>query len=400
MNSCVNRKVLCVDDEENVLRAFERNLRQHFNIETAVGPEAGLSAIEQQGPYAAVVSDLRMPGMDGIQFLSAVRKQSPDSVRLILTGNADLQAAIASVNEGSIFQFLTKPCPVDMLRSALEGALKQYQLIIAERELLEHTLNGSVGMMTEVLSVVSPLAFSRASRIRRYVRHMATRLDLPNLWEFDLASMLSQIGCIAVPPDILEKLYGGKALTPEQQKTFSTHPSVGRKLLAKIPRLEVIAEIIGYQMTPVAELRDLSISETVKLGAQMLMVAMQLDEIVSRGALPESAIRFMSDRPRIYEPKLVVAIETVGAGAVEMESRAVYLRDLRSGMLINQDLRTASGLLLIAKGQLVSEPVITRLLNFRNIAGSESPISVQVPVARPMLMEPAPIPALPRMVAQ
>lgn len=209
----MNRKVLCVDDEENVLRAFERNLRRHFEIETAVGPVAGLSAIAQRGPYAVVISDLRMPEMNGIQFLSAVRKQSPDSVRLILSGNADLQAAIASVNEGSIFRFLTKPCPVDTLRTAIDGALKQHQLLIAERELLEHTLNGTVVMMTEVLSVVSPLAFSRTSRIRRYVRHMATQLELPNLWEFDLASMLSQIGCIAVPSDILEKLYAGMALT-------------------------------------------------------------------------------------------------------------------------------------------------------------------------------------------
>ena len=225
----MNRKVLCVDDEENVLRAFERNLRLHFEIETAVGPAAGLSAIAQSGPYAVVISDLRMPGMDGIQFLTAVRHQSPDSVRLILSGNADLQAAIASVNEGSIYRFLTKPCPVDTLRSAIDGALNQYQLIIAERELLEHTLNGSVAVMTEVLSMVSPLAFSRASRIRRYVRHMATRLNLSDSWQFDLASMLSQIGCIAVPSDILEKLYTGMALTAEEQNTFASHPCVGQK---------------------------------------------------------------------------------------------------------------------------------------------------------------------------
>jgi DNA-binding NtrC family response regulator len=171
----MNRKILCVDDEENVLRAFERNLRLHFEVETAVGPIAGLSAIAARGPYAVVISDLRMPEMDGIQFLATVRKQSPDTVRLILSGNADLQAAIAAVNEGSIFQFLTKPCPVDKLRSAIDGALKQYQLIIAERELLEHTLNGSVSMMTEVLSVVSPLAFSRSSRIRRYPRRRGWR---------------------------------------------------------------------------------------------------------------------------------------------------------------------------------------------------------------------------------
>jgi response regulator RpfG family c-di-GMP phosphodiesterase len=387
----MNRKVLCVDDEENVLRAFERNLRLQFEIETAIGPVAGLSAIAQRGPYAVVISDLRMPEMDGIQFLSAVRKQSPDSVRLILSGNADLQAVIASVNEGSIFQFLTKPCPVDTLRSAIDGALKQYQLILAERELLEHTLNGSVAMMTEVLSVVSPLAFSRASRIRGHIRHMATQLELPNLWEFDLASMLSQIGCIAVPSDILEKIYTGTSLTAEEQKTFASHPSVGQKLLAKIPRLEVIADIIGYQMTPFRELRDLKISEVVKVGAQMLMVAIRFDEAVSRGASPESAVKFMSERPEIFQPNLTTAIGSASVGALEMEVRTIRLRDLRPNMIINEDLWAANGLLLVAKGQLVSEPVIARLLNFSKFAGIDRTFSIRVPVARTVVIEPVPM---------
>jgi CheY-like chemotaxis protein len=396
----MNRKVLCVDDEENVLRAFERNLRLHFEIETAVGPVAGLSAIAQRGPYAVVISDLRMPEMNGIQFLSAVRKQSPDTVRLILSGNADLQAAIASVNEGSIFQFLTKPCPVDTLRTAIDGALKQFQLIIAERELLEHTLNGSVAMMTEVLSVVSPLAFSRASRIRRHIRHMATQLELPNLWEFDLASMLSQIGCIAVPSDILEKLYTGMALTPEEQKTFASHPSVGQKLLTRIPRMEVIAEMIGFQMTPFRELRDLKISEVVKVGAQMLMVAIRLDETVSRGASPETALKFMSDRPEVYQPRLTAAIGSADVGAVETEVRAVRLRDLRPNMIVNEDLCAANGLLLVAKGQVVSEPVIARLLNFSKFGLNERTFSVQVPVPRSVPAEPAPMAGFSRVSVQ
>jgi CheY-like chemotaxis protein len=396
----MKRKVLCVDDEENVLRAFERNLRLHFDLETAVGPAAGLSAIAQRGPYAVVVSDLRMPEMDGIQFLRVVRKQSPDSVRLILSGNADLQAVIASVNEGSIFQFLTKPCPADALRSAIDGALKQYQLIIAERELLEHTLNGSVAMMTEVLSVVSPLAFSRASRIRRYVRHMAKHLELPDLWVYDLASMLSQIGCLAVPSEILENLYAGIALTAEDQKTFASHPSIGQKLLSRIPRMEAIAEMVGHQMTPFRELRDMNISAGVKTGAQMLMIAIRFDETVSRGDPPQSAVKFMRDNPEIYQPKLTIAIGSADVEAVEMETRAIRLRELRPGMIIDEDLRAANGLLLVAKGQVVSEAGIARLLNFSKSAGIDGIFSVRVPVLRSVVTEPAPVAAFPGVSVQ
>jgi response regulator RpfG family c-di-GMP phosphodiesterase len=315
----MNRKILFVDDEENVLRAFERNLRPHFEIATAVGPAAGLSAITGHGPYAVVISDLRMPGMDGIQFLSAVGRESPDSVRLIISGNADLQSAIAAVNEGSIFRFLTKPCRAETLRGAIDGALNQYRLVTAEREILEQTLSGTVSVLIELLGAASPLAFSRASRIRGYVRHIATQMELPDLWEFDLAAMLSQVGCIGVEVQVLEKLHTGRPLTPEERTVFASHPSLGRKLLAGIPRLEEIAQIVGHQMTPYDELRDLNISETVSLGAQMLMAAIRLDELVCRGESQASALKSMRESSGIYHPKLTVAMELADAGALLSE---------------------------------------------------------------------------------
>jgi response regulator RpfG family c-di-GMP phosphodiesterase len=319
----MNRRILFVDDEENVLRAFERNLRPHFEIATAVGPAAGLSAITGHGPYAVVISDLRMPGMDGIQFLSAVGKESPDSVRLIISGNADLQSAIAAVNEGSIFRFLTKPCRAETLRGAIDGALNQYRLVTAEREILEHTLSGTVAVLIDLLGAVSPLAFSRGARIRGYVRHLATQLDLPDLWEFDLAAMLSQIGCIGLAAPVLEKLHAGSPLTEEERTAFASHPSIGRKLLTGIPRLEEIAQIVGHQMTPYDELRDLKISETVGMGAQMLMAAIRLDELVCRGESPASALKSMLESMRdstgIYHPKLTVAMESASFSKVSVQ---------------------------------------------------------------------------------
>ncbi len=139
-------------------------------------------------------------------------------------------------------------------------------------------------MMTEVLSVVNPLAFSRASRIRGYVRQMANQLRLPNLWEFELAAMLSQIGCIAVPPEILQKVDARMSLSKEEQRTFTSHPSIGHGLISKIPRLEAIAEMVRHQMTPLRDLRDPKISDVVAVGAQMLMIAIFfIDERVSRG---------------------------------------------------------------------------------------------------------------------
>src|ERR1022692_2024409 len=111
----MSEKILFVDDDPNLLASCERSLRRHFQIETAEGGEAGLAKLASRGPYAVVVADRQMPRMDGIEFLGAVRKRAPDTVRIMLTGNADLEGAIRVVNEGNIFRFLTKPCPPDLL---------------------------------------------------------------------------------------------------------------------------------------------------------------------------------------------------------------------------------------------------------------------------------------------
>ena len=117
----MTRKILLVDDEPNILAAFKRQLRQNFQIEIAEGGQRGLDAINSLGPFAVVVSDMNMPGMNGIEFLSKVKERSPDSIRMMLTGRADLQVAMEAVNEGNIFRFLTKP----ILSNTFSKALKK-----------------------------------------------------------------------------------------------------------------------------------------------------------------------------------------------------------------------------------------------------------------------------------
>jgi DNA-binding NtrC family response regulator len=98
-------KILLVDDDSNVLDGYRRSLSREFLLETAIGPDQALPLVEKNGPYALIVSDMRMPGMNGIQLLSAVKAASPDTIRVILTGNADLETAINAINEGSICPF-------------------------------------------------------------------------------------------------------------------------------------------------------------------------------------------------------------------------------------------------------------------------------------------------------
>lgn len=372
----MTKRILFVDDEPNILQAFERQLHNRFELETAVGAEQALRTIGNGAEFAVVLSDLRMPGMNGIQFLSRVRQIAPDTVRMILTGNADLAAAIEAVNEGKIYQFLTKPCPGELLVRALDSALEQYRLITAERVLLEQTVQGSIGLLIEILSLVNPVAFSRTYRIRHYMRHMAGQLQLPERWQYELAGTLSQIGCVAVPADTLEKSRLREGLPVNERDILASQGEVGRKLLAKIPRLENVSQMIAQQRTagPPAE----GSSDQVAIGAHLLRIALDFDELVLQGMSLGEALGHMR-RQKTYSPRYIDALRRLQVEDAVAQNRLLRLGQLRPGMVIAADLYSKTGLLLLAKGHEISESALARLDSFSSLFGIAEPISVTVP---------------------
>ena len=155
-------------------RGSSSNLRREFDVHTAIGPQEGLALIEATPEgFAVVISDMRMPQMNGAAFLAIVRQKWPDTVRMLLTGHSEIEAAITAVNEGQIFRFLNKPCPSDKLIEAVDAAVEQNRLIHAERVLLEQTLHGSIKALTDILSIQNPMAFGRAMRAKAHVSQLA-----------------------------------------------------------------------------------------------------------------------------------------------------------------------------------------------------------------------------------
>ena len=213
----MNRKVLFVDDDQNILAAYHRNLRKHYDLDVALGGPQGLQAIQEHGPYAVVVADMQMPHMNGVQFLQELEKEAPDTIRLMLTGNADQKTAMDAVNRGHVFRFLTKPCSTDDLAVAVNAGLRQYQLVNAERDLLENTLKGGVNVMVELLSILDPDSFGRAQKVADLAQKIGRILGLESPWMLGLGAMLSKIGVVTVPPSILAKQRAGKAILPEER---------------------------------------------------------------------------------------------------------------------------------------------------------------------------------------
>src|SRR5258707_5644972 len=131
------KKILIVDDDENLLSACRREFRRQFHIETARSPEEALAAL-RSGSFGVILSDLRMAGpRDGINLLARVKDESPEVVRMLMTGFADLQMAIDAVNKGNIFRFLTKPCPFEVLGQAFRDGRQFHDLAQAKFQLLE-----------------------------------------------------------------------------------------------------------------------------------------------------------------------------------------------------------------------------------------------------------------------
>jgi response regulator RpfG family c-di-GMP phosphodiesterase len=381
----MSTKILCVDDDPNVVSGFQRNLRKQFTLDVATGGEEGLALVAKSGPYAVIVADMQMPGMDGIGFLTRTQAIAPDSVRIMLTGNADQQTAMLAVNQGKVFQFLTKPCPIEVLALALEAGLKQHRLITAEKELLERTLNGSIKMLTEILSVIDPQSFGHSQMLRDLMRGFARSHGHADAWALEMAAMLCPVGCVSIPPAVLKKLRDGLTLTGQEKEMITRVPQVGSDLISSIPRLEAVAQIILYQAKnfdgsgfPV----DTVAAQDIPIGARIVRVLYDLVKLEERGIARARAIQMMQNRPGIYDPAVLAAVSAHFDIFIDPPSggetvrRQIPLKELRAGMLLMGDLRTVDDMLIVRAGTQITPMLMERLQNFAQIGGLQESVEV------------------------
>ncbi|MBL9167492.1 MAG: response regulator [Verrucomicrobiales bacterium] len=380
------KKILFVDDDENILGAFQRQFRKQYTIETALGPEQGLTAIESGDSYAVLVVDMNMPGMNGVEFLKRVRARCPDIVRVMLTGNADQNTAVQAVNEGHIFRFLNKPCSPDLLAGALDAGLRQHELITAERDLLENTLSGSVRVLSEMLSMALPKIFERSRAMREEVRVLARHLGERSTWDVEVAAMLAQIGFVAIPPEVILKARAGQPLTPTEKLMVERVPEIGHNLLAKIPRMEKVARIILYQAKQfdgVGYPADGVVGDKLPLGARLLKFLGDLSQLEAKGLTRASALELMRSRPGHYDPLVldgaIGCFDPQSQSSVDNEVPPVPMsfKQLSVGLVLAANVETPDGSLIVCAGNEVTQILLERLRNFSTTAGIREPIYVR-----------------------
>ena len=376
------QRVLFVDDDPRVLSAIRRHLRRDYDLVMADCGAAGLDIVKEEPPFAVVVSDMHMPGMDGAEFLSRLRKLAPETVRMMLTGASDLNVAMEAVNRGNIFRFMNKPTSPDDLKAAVRAGIRQHQLITAEKELLDRTLTGSVRVLSEVLSVVNPTAFGRSQRAHRVVQMVAAELGEEQSWALEVAARMSQVGCVTVPEELLQRHRSGELLSDEEKRVIFEHPKVGAQMLGKIPRLDAVAEAILYQ-----EKRfggggfpaDSVHGDDIPFGARMLKLALDFEAIVTSGLNPVNTMKEMQSRASWYDPQMLGALGTALERGREQQREELMMQELDLGMIMDQDVFATDETLLVSRGTEVTHPLLRRLDNWERLGRVEGPFRVVLP---------------------
>jgi len=376
--SLTTAKILCVDDEPKVLRGLVRILQGKFSLQIAEGPERALEMLESSGPFGVVLADMRMPFMDGAELLAEVHRRCPDTVRMMLTGNADLNTAVRAVNEGNIFRFLNKPCQPEDLERALQDGLEQYSLVCAEREILEETLNGCVKVLTEILSLADPSSFQNAHELKDLSVDVAKTLGMKNPWEMQMAVMLAQLGRVTVPPEVLAKAEGGNALDVHEQLMMDQIPSAGGSLIGHIPRLEGVGEIVRQQRVD----HDPKDEDNPPLGARILRVFMDMVRMEEAGLDRRKALSCLDQESGGHDPRVVSAIAlSLGIGMEDQATSTLQIPFVKlcPGHVLAAPLVTCDGRMILREGHRIGHALMERLRNHQRMYGFREPVHIEVP---------------------
>lgn len=381
-------RVLLIDDDPNLLSALQRQLRKQFDLTIAEGGQQALKAVEaangKNEPFAVALCDMRMPGMDGIEVLSRIRDRAPETVRMMLTGNADQQTAIDAINKGAIFRFYTKPCPAEELALGLKAGIEQYGLVTAERDLLEKTLAGSIKVLADVVAMNDPVAYGRATRLREWVRLLTIEFKLPQRWQLDIATMLVPIGQVSVPPELIAKQRRGEVLSEAEQVAFDRAPEAARNLVANIPRLSKVADIVwlqnrGYDGSGFPA--DGPKGADIPFDARLLKILKDLVE-ATKGGIPDADAFATLDRRRAeYDPALMFKVRSCLLPLLTsntLTEAEVPIAVLRAGQLVLSEIRLTNGHLILAANTQLSAAQVERLRSLGKIYSFVEPVRVRI----------------------
>jgi len=352
--STARARVMCVDDEPLVIEGVRQYLARAFDFEGFTDPLQALARIKSQ-PFEVIISDMRMPQMDGARFLEAVAQVHPDSARILLTGQADLEAAADAVNRGRIHRFLTKPCPPPQLISAVREGVDSAANKTLERNLLEQTLKGSLQVMLSSVAHFQPEVFGHAQRVARVAQTVFGAMDLPFGWAEDIAANVWPLGAMGFPLEVVRERLAQEDIVRHLDFVRGL-PARAAKQLAPIPRLGPVTEIlVGMYNGERAEFFGNEIVTSVMRGC------LELSLHLSSGTEPAMAVAAAAE---CVPHDVKVAMEKAMGCIASIPVMPVRSDQLEPGMRLARDVKTTNGVLLMCAGMALDATHIERLASY------------------------------------
>jgi response regulator RpfG family c-di-GMP phosphodiesterase len=411
--------ILCVDDEPGILSALRRLFRaKGFQVQIAEGGKAGLALMETQ-PFDLVISDMRMPEMDGAAFLEQVRLRWPNSIRLLLTGYADIQSVMAAINKGEIYRYIAKPWDDNDILLIVRGALQHRSMEIEQRRLqalisqqneelkelnaglelkvqertkdlqvanerLKSNFVTSIKVFTSLIELRQKDLAGHARRVAELAKRLAVQLGLDNkqAQEILVAALLHEIGKVGFEDELLNTPV--MMLNTQQLEEFRKHPENAETVLMPLEELRGAVEIISNQLERFdgdGYPRHIA-GQSIPIGSRILSVASDYDGLqigllrLQKLTPAQAQDAILQGARRRYDPEVVDALMVLmGARSgdpVRKDKKVevtVKLRDLKAGMSLSRDLVTPRGLLMLTAGHALDEPVIKKIINFERSNG-------------------------------
>ncbi len=411
--------LLFVDDERNILSSLRRLFRPlGYTIHLASSGREGLEILKQH-PVDLIISDMRMPEMDGAQFLEEVSRHYPDTIRILLTGFSDLTSTIAAINQGKIFRYISKPWEDLEVTLTVRQALQTKRLELEKRQLLALTerqngelkeLNESletkvrarteelqqtadmldlayqqlhesyqhtIQVFSSLINMRKPLSGRNAQQVAELARAMAKslRLDSDSVRAVYFAGLLHELGKLSLPDSVLE--LPASKLSPSALEKYQYHPIQGQTALMAVDALQSTGSLIlaheeyfdgsGFP----AGLKG----DAIPLGARILSIAKdfygyQAGKLLSTALSTEEALaQIQRHCGKQYDPALVEVltrlVETRLAGQTAQKECQVHSRDLLPGMKLSRGLYNGNDLLLLTKGRALTESLIGKLIQLQ-----------------------------------
>ncbi len=427
-------KILVVDDEENILRAIRRLLMdEDLEVLTATSGEEALRILISDQDVGLIVSDQRMPGLTGVDFLEKARKIVPDTIRIVLTGYADVNAAIDAINRGGAYRYVAKPWKDDELVQIISEAAQRFSLVKENKRLsgimkrqneelqawnskLEYFVQKQtkeIQKNNEELQSLnkrlrknfqnSILAFSglielRDSGVRNHSRtvaevssKVAASLGLPDteIETITVASLLHDIGKIGIPDVLLQKDFDD--MSSEELEEYMLHPVRGQAAIDSIEDLREAGILIRHHHESYngKGFPDKLRGDNIPLGSRIIAMADAVDKAIGKlygdNAIQVALKSVKEGLGGSFDPALYKAIKAsveeiyakvlVKTDVVELE---LHPNNLKAGMVISRDVHSGTGLLLLSKGLQLNEKNVEAIRRYYKIDPSRNGVFVMV----------------------